>query len=132
GVSARFAGMAAKAQADEAEELLGAAGLENTYAYEEDENGWGLKADLRMTTSDERIVVRVSGLQAQLADQMRAAERALNGSLVGRAAHGLSWISCDAAEIDEDVQVIDELRTRLAPSQCVVVDAPTSVRELVD
>jgi glycolate oxidase FAD binding subunit len=73
-------------------------------------------------------VVKVSGVQAQLADQMRAAERA-GGSLVGRAAFGLSWIVLRAGSGGD---AVDEIRRELAPSPCVVLDAPSEVRERVD
>ena len=73
------------------------------------------------------MVVRVSGVQAQLEQQMRAAER-LGGSLVGRAAHGLSWIALDGG----GPEVVDGLRRELAPSPCVVLDAPPEVRRQID
>jgi FAD/FMN-containing dehydrogenase len=69
----------------------------------------------------------VSGVQTQLAEQIRAAQRA-GASLVGRAAHGLSWISFDASRAN----AVDALRSSLAPSPCVVLDAPREVREGID
>jgi hypothetical protein len=68
-------------------------------------------------------VVRVSGTQTQIADQIRAADR-LGGSLAGRVAHGLSWITVDDG--------IERLRRELAPSPCVLLDAPHLVRDGVD
>jgi glycolate oxidase FAD binding subunit len=72
--------------------------------------------------------VRVSGTQSQLADQMRAAETA-GGSLVGRVAHGLSWIRLPEGG---EPAAVERLRRELAPSPCVVLDAPHIVRDGVD
>jgi len=49
--------------------------------------------------------------------------------MVGRVAHGLSWIALDAAGAPA---AIAALRADLAPSACVVLDAPAGVRSDVD
>jgi glycolate oxidase FAD binding subunit len=123
-VLARFAGAEAGSQAADAAQLLEDAGLAAEIVHEDT----GLWEEQRAgQRSADRIVVRVSGVQSQLAEQMRAADRA-GGSLVGRAAYGLSWIALDAGR----AAAIDELRRALAPSPCVVLDAPVKVRERVD
>jgi glycolate oxidase FAD binding subunit len=123
-VLARFAASEAAAQAADAARMLDAAGLAAQTA-DDDEPLW--EAQRAGQRSAHGVVIRVSGLQTQLADQMRAAERA-GGSLVGRAAYGLSWIALPGAE----PEAVGELRRALAPSACVILDAPDDVRERVD
>ena len=72
-------------------------------------------------------MVRVSGVQTQLAEQMRAAQEA-GGSLVGRAALGLSWITLPQAA----AAAVAEIRRALSPAPCVVLDAPEDVRRQLD
>jgi glycolate oxidase FAD binding subunit len=110
-VLARFAGGEAVAQAHEALRSMDADGGFDTEVIEDDEGPW----DEHRSQQRGSLVVRVSGVQAQLADQMRAAER-LGGSLVARAAHGLAWIRLPEAA------AVDELRRALTPSPCVVLD----------
>jgi glycolate dehydrogenase FAD-binding subunit len=133
GVYARFAGAEAETQAREAAALLAAAGLDAGASHDEEalldpgdvESIWD---EQRLRQRDPaRIIVRVSGTQTQLADQMRTAER-LDATLVGRAAFGLSWIGLPADRPDH----VAELRRALAPSPCVVLDAPAEVRERID
>ncbi|HEX8052826.1 MAG TPA: FAD-binding oxidoreductase [Thermoleophilaceae bacterium] len=111
-VLVRVAGGEAPAQAAEAARLLAGTGLETTVeeddaALWEDQRAWQRSAD--------GVVARVSGVQDQLADQMRVAER-LGGSLVARAAHGLAWVTLP------DAGAVDALRRELTPSPCVVLD----------
>jgi glycolate oxidase FAD binding subunit len=123
-VLARFAGAEAGTQAAEAAEVLGRAGLA-AETVDDDDRLWDeQRAGQR---SADGIVVRVSGVQSQLADQLRAAERA-GGALVGRAAYGLSWVALDG----DSAGAIGDLRQALAPSPCVVLDAPDEVRRKVD
>src|SRR5207302_1219285 len=69
-------------------------------------------------------IVRVSGLPAELAKVIRAAERA-GGTLVGRAGLGLSWIELPSvAGAEELAGRIGEVRRELAPWACTVLDAP--------
>ena len=111
-VLVRLAGGEAVAQAHEAGRVL----EENGLAVEVAEGDEGLWEEQRARQrSRDRLVVRVSGTQSQLAGQIRAADR-LGGSLVGRAAHGLSWITVP------DAAAVDALRRELAPSPCVVLD----------
>jgi glycolate oxidase FAD binding subunit len=74
--------------------------------------------------SADQAVVRVSGLQAELARVVRATQAA-GGSLVGRAALGLSWIRLPPERVAE-------LRDALAPFPCVVLDAPAELRSSLD
>ena len=107
-VWARFAGVAAVAQASDAARELAKLGLQ-TSVVEDDEERWTTQ---RLgQRPPEQLVVRVSGTQTQLADQMRATE-SLGGTLVGRAAHGLSWISVP----EGSPEAVTRLRRELAPS----------------
>ena len=124
-VLARFAGIEAAAQAGDAMSELRASGLE-AEAIEDDAGIW--EEQRRRQRSADGVAVRVSGVQSQLVDQMRATERA-GGSMVGRVAHGLSWMALDA---ERAPATIAALRAELAPSPCVVLDAPPEVRSEVD
>ena len=76
--------------------------------------------------------MRVSGLPAELARVIRAAERA-GGTMVGRAGLGLSWIELPSvAGAEELAGRIGEVRRDLAPRACIVLDAPDEVRDRVD
>jgi glycolate oxidase FAD binding subunit len=118
---ARLGGATAGPQAEAAARLLADAGLESELV-EDDFELWARQRDSQR--SGERAVVRVSGLQTELARTIRAA-RALGGSLVGRASLGISWVTIDP-------QRIPELRSQLAPFKCVVLDAPHDVRASLD
>ena len=89
-------------------------------------------ASATLQRADGGVVVRVSGLQAELARVVEEAERA-GATLVGRAALGISWLALDA----------DGRRRRPSPrsascapgsrpAPCVVLDAPAAVREALD
>jgi len=118
---ARLGGVTAHAQAEAAARVLADAGME-TEIVEDDDRLWAeQRAGQR---SSDRAVVRVSGLQAELARTIRAVE-SLGGSLVGRASLGISWVTVDPARILD-------LRRELAPFPCVVLDAPRDVRESLD
>ena len=125
-VLARFAGIEAGAQAAEAIAALACAGLE-TETVEDDDALWDEQR--RRQRSGDGVVMHVSGVQRQLADQMRAADRA-GGAMVGRVAHGLSWISFGSTA--GAAESIARLRAELAPSPCVFLDAPAAVRAEVD
>ena len=74
------------------------------------------------------VVVKVSTLPASLPTAM-AATQDLGGTLVARAGLGLAWIQLDTTDV---VPAIEELRRRLAPAPCVVLDAPNEVRAALD
>jgi glycolate dehydrogenase FAD-binding subunit len=114
---AQLGGATAHAQAEAAARVLADTGLEPEIV-EDDEELWA-RQRAGQRTSD-RAVVRVSGLQAELARTIRATE-SLGGSLVGRASLGISWITLDPSRIAD-------LRRELEPFPCVVLDAPRDVR----
>jgi glycolate oxidase FAD binding subunit len=76
------------------------------------------------------IVVKVSALPATLPAAMGATQ-ALGGTLVARAGLGLAWIQLplDAAGV---AAAVEDLRRRLAPAPCVLLDGPAEVRALLD
>jgi glycolate oxidase FAD binding subunit len=120
-VLAQLGGATAGPQAEAAVRVLAEAGLDAEVVGDDAELWERQRAGQR---SAERAVVRVSGLQTELARTLRAAE-GLGGSLVGRASLGISWIALDPARIAE-------LRSQLAPFKCVVLDAPREVRAALD
>jgi glycolate oxidase FAD binding subunit len=127
-VLARFGGVAAEPQADEARRLLGAAGVA-TSAVHDDEPLWAAQAARQR--SAERTVVRVSGVQTQLAALLGMAS--IEGAtVVGRVALGLSWVTLAAGDPDDVATAVRDMRRTLAPAACVVLDAPAAVRERVD
>ena len=129
-VLTRFGGAAAEDQAGAARRVLeGAAAGPETALVEDDQSLWAQQRAGQRAA--EGAVVKVSGLQAGLARVLRAAERA-GASVVGRAAHGLSWVRLPAAEPDALVASIEALRAELEPFPCVVLDAPEAVREAID
>ena len=77
------------------------------------------------------MVVRVSGLQTQLADLCRLTE-SLGARLVGRAGLGLSYLRIDDRSPAEAARAVEQLREAVAPSPCTLLDAPAEVRALVD
>ena len=127
-VLARFGGAAPEAAAKEVGTLMGQAGLE-TRLVGDDHAVW--ERQRAGQRAPEGTVLRVSGLAAELPRVVRSAEE-VGASLVGRAGLGLSWLALASGEADEAVAEIEELRRRLQPFPCVVVDAPQAVREKVD
>jgi glycolate oxidase FAD binding subunit len=127
-IMARFGGAAPKAAATAVMDLMERAGLEARLA--EDDDGIWERQRARQRSAD-GAVVRVSGLPSELAAVLRSADEA-GASLVGRAGLGLSWITLPNSDVGELVSSIDQLRQRLHPFACVVLDAPTEVREKVD
>jgi glycolate oxidase FAD binding subunit len=123
-VLARFAGAAAHQQAKAAAEL-GPAGT----LIEDDDEPWERQRALQR--SERGVVVRVSGLQDDLPRVVGEAER-LGGTLVGRAALGISWLALEGLDDAAAVAAVGELRDRLGPAPCVVLDAPPGVRGALD
>jgi len=128
-ILARFAGIAAVAQAAAAEGVLAKLGLDAAATQDDDELWARQRAAQR--SAEGGAVVRVSGRPTGLADACVAAQIA-GASLVGRAALGLWWIGLPAAAPGELVTAIARLRKVLAPSPCVVLDAPAHVRAHLD
>jgi glycolate oxidase FAD binding subunit len=85
-VLARFAGASPRPQAEAAEKLLRAEGLATEIA-DDDDQLW----DEQRAGQRGPLVVKVSSLPTRLPALVRAADE-LGGSVVGRAALGLSWV----------------------------------------
>ena len=125
-VLARFGGTKASAPAGDAAETMKAHGLQ-TEVSADDAERWGDQREAQRSVSG--VVVRVSGVQSQLATVLRLA-RDLDARVVGRAGLGLSWITLPGS--GDPVATVDDLRRELAPSPCVVLDAPESLRSSLD
>ena len=123
-VLARFAGAAADQQAAAARQLAPGGEL-----ITDDDDLW--ERQRAMQRSDAGVVVRVSGLQTDLPRIVGEAER-LGGRLVGRGALGISWLALEGLDDDAAVAAVGELRSRLQPAPCVVLDAPLGVRDALD
>ncbi|MDQ4068993.1 MAG: FAD-binding oxidoreductase [Actinomycetota bacterium] len=127
-VLARFGGAAPEAAAEEVAKLMEHAGLE-TRLIEDDDGLWERQRAGQRSTDG--TVVRVSGLAAELARVVRSGEE-VGTSVVGRAGLGLSWLTLAGGDSDAAVSGVEELRRRLQPFPCVVLDAPQAVREKVE
>jgi len=125
-VLARFGGARASAPADDASETMKRHGLEVEVSAD-DAEWWGDQREAQRSQSG--VVVRVSGLQSQLADLLRAADR-LDARVVGRAGLGLSWVTLP--ESRDTASGLADLRRVLEPSPCVVLDAPSGLRGELD
>jgi glycolate oxidase FAD binding subunit len=126
-VLARFGGATSHRQAERAASLMTEAGA-NTELVDDDDTVWNEQRSRQR--SGDGVVVRVSGLQTDIARVLRVAER-IGGSVVGRAG-GLMWMTVREADPAEAVGRVEELRRDLAPLACVVLDAPDEVRTKLD
>jgi glycolate oxidase FAD binding subunit len=126
-VLARFGGPSAGDRAAAALRALAEAGLE-AQATEDDEQLWTAQRDGQR---GEALVVRVSATQDRLGAVLIAA-RGHGARVVARVGLGLAWIALDDSGPDALTAAVAELRAALAPSPCVVLDAPESVRAAVD
>jgi glycolate oxidase FAD binding subunit len=122
---ARFGGAAPEPQAGHAARRLRETGLEADVVTD-DVPLWDAQREAQRSSSG--TIVRVSGVATQLEALLAVAKR-LRASVVGRAALGLSWIRLEDRDPAEAADAVAELRTELAPSPCVVLDAPPEVRE---
>ncbi len=127
-VLARFGGAAPDAAAGQVVGLLKDAGLD-AHQTGDDEGLWERQRERQR--SSEGAVVRVSGLASELPAVLRTAQEA-DASLVGRAGLGLSWITLPGQDTGGLVAAIEDLRRRLHRFPCVVLDAPSEVREKID
>jgi glycolate dehydrogenase FAD-binding subunit len=127
-VLARCAGSAPEARIEDAVHLISEAGV-SPELLEDDGEAWVLQR--KSQRSSNGVVVRVSGLPSELSRIMRNVHR-LNGSLVGRAGLGICWVRLPSEEVDGGVAGVEDLRWTLAPLPCVVLDAPSEVRDKVD
>ncbi|HWC11311.1 MAG TPA: FAD-linked oxidase C-terminal domain-containing protein, partial [Acidimicrobiales bacterium] len=98
-------------------------------ATDDDEGLWERQREGQR--SADGAVLRVSGLPSELVSVLRAAVDA-GASLVARAGLGLSWLNLPAQDGGALVATVEDLRRRLRPFACVVLDAPADVREKVD
>jgi glycolate oxidase FAD binding subunit len=129
-VLARFGGAACEVQAASAVRLIEGCGLDSTVMEGNDGELWERQRRRQRTAPAEGVIVRVSGLPAELPRIIRATERA-GGSLAGRAGFGLLWVDLPVGGGDLAGRV-EELRRDLAPFACTVLDAPDEVRNKVD
>jgi glycolate oxidase FAD binding subunit len=129
-VLARFGGAACEVQAASAVRLIESCGVDATVIEGNDGVVWERQRSRQRSAPAEGAIVRVSGLPAELPRVIRATER-VGGSLVGRAALGLSWVDLPARPGDLAGRV-EELRRDLTPFPCTVLDAPDEVRSKVD
>jgi glycolate oxidase FAD binding subunit len=127
-VMARFVGAAPEAGARAVVKLMEEAGLESRLAAEDDDR-WDRQRGRQRSAAG--AVVRVSGLASELPNVLRSAQE-IGASMIGRAGLGLSWMTLGQADIPALVSNIEEVRRRLHPFPCVVLDAPLEVREKVD
>lgn len=127
-VMARFVGAAPEAGARAAVKLLEGAGLDARLAEDDDDRWDRQRARQR---SAEGAVVRVSGLASELPRVLRSAQE-VGASVVGRAGLGLSWLTFADGDVPALVTSIEEVRRRLHPFPCVVLDAPGEVGEKVE
>jgi glycolate oxidase FAD binding subunit len=125
-VLARFGGARASAPAEDAAETMKRHGLQ-TEVSADDAEWWGDQREAQRSESG--LVVRVSGVQTQLGTVLELA-RDLEARVVGRAGLGLSWITLPGG--DDALATVGELRRKLAPSPCVVLDAPDPARASLD
>ena len=127
-VLVRFGGVAPRSEAEAAARRLADHRL-TTDIVDDDEALWDEQRQGQRSQTG--TVVKVSGLQTQLAPVLTLAER-LRATLVGRAGLGLSWLALEDRDAGEAAAAVAELRRELAPSACTVLDAPPEVRRQVD
>jgi glycolate oxidase FAD binding subunit len=125
-VLARFAGPAAQERAEAARRVLADAALE-TATVADDGPLWAAQRDGQRGP----LTVRVSATQDRLGALLVAA-RGEGARLVARAAHGLAWLTLSDGAPGALAAAVGRLRAALAPSPCVVLDAPAAVRAAVD
>ena len=113
-VLARFAGAVPRPQAEAAEKLLRAEGLV-TEIVDEDESLW----DEQRAAQRGPLVVKVSGLPTKIPELARAANET-GGSVVGRAALGLSWVRFE----EPSAEAVERLRREFV---AVVQDRPADL-----
>ena len=127
-VMARFVGAAPEAGAREVVKLMEGAGLDARLAAEDNDRWDRQRARQR---SADGAVVRVSGLASELPKVLRSAGE-VGASVASRAGLGLSWMTLGAKDVPELISDVEEVRRRLHPFPCVVLDAPEEVREKVE
>jgi len=119
-VLARAAGRACATIAASVTEVLRGEGLECDLV--EDDEGLWAEQRAGQRAADGTAMARVSFPPAELERLLAAAPRA-----VARAGAGLGWVA-----IEPTPDSVQQLRARLDPWPCVLLDAPESVRAEVD
>jgi glycolate oxidase FAD binding subunit len=123
GILARAAGAEAGPRAKRIATMMGDAGLEQVDVAADDDALWARQRAGQRSRG--RVVMRIGARPRELAAVLRAAD-ASGGTIVGRAALGVSYI-----EVDPDAVV--GLRAALPSSAvAVVLDAPAELRESRD
>ena len=130
-VLARFASADPSARVEETAGLLREAGLDVVIVSDDEDTGLWEAQRAGQRAGAGGAVVKVSALPAGLAEVLRAAGE-LSGSVAGRAGLGLFWVRLPDAPVEDLVGAVEQLRRRLAPAPCVVLDAPAGVRGKVD
>ena len=98
------------------------AGLESVQTTEDDDDLWAALREAQR--SPDGASLKVSGRLTDLAPAIRVAEQA-GGSLVSRAAHGVSWITLDSGDL---ARRATEVRDKLDPRPVVLLDGPAGLR----
>ena len=127
-VLVRVAGSEAVALAERARKLIAEHGIDGEL-LEDDEEVWRAQREGQRSASG--AVLRVSAKPAMLADVFRVAQ-AVGAGVVGRAAHGVSWLRFEARSEDELIDAIDRVRSELEPGYSTLLDAPSAVRQRID
>jgi glycolate oxidase FAD binding subunit len=123
---ARFGGATAGDQAEATAAKLRDAGLDGVHTAEDDDELWD---DLRAAQRrPDGASLKLSGRVTDLGPAIRATEAA-GGTLVSRAAHGLSWITLDSADL---VARATGIREALDPRPVVLLDGPPELRSEFD
>lgn len=125
---ARYGGAEPARQAEAALKIIEDAGIESELTEDDDDLWDRQRAGQR---SKDGVVVKVSALQEGFPTIFRAAD-AVGASVVGRAGLGLSWVKWPADDPGELTGAVEELRRRLEPFACSVLDAPPEVRSKAD
>jgi glycolate oxidase FAD binding subunit len=125
-VLARFGGPSAGDRAEAALLVLRDAGLQ-VDGTEDDEPLWAAQRDGQRGAA----VLRVTTTQDRLGTVLIAARRH-DARVVARAGQGLAWIALGDAGIEALAVAVAEVRAALAPSPCVLLDAPEALRAAVD
>lgn len=119
---ARAAGHAAPESAAAAVRSMAASGLEADTVADDDRLWEAQRERQRADPQAGQAIARVSGLPSALEQVLSAAPAA-----VARAGLGLTWV-----RIPSEPAALDELRARVAPAPCVLLDAPAQMRAAVD
>ena len=125
GVLAQCSGANPPERAQRAARVLQQAGLVGVDVTEDDESLWERQRAGQRSSSSEGILVRVSVRPSALADVLRASANR-GGSVVGRAALGVSYIEVDPTAVDRLFSSLP------AGAHKVLLDAPAEARSAID